>query len=82
MRQPDGQDGVPDEASVNRSFRRCYEHVMGRTATVMLSVLVMAAIIVTVDVLFLRHHVWLRLLVNVGIVLVFAAVYFRYRNRL
>jgi hypothetical protein len=31
-----------------------------------------------VDVLFLRHQFWLRLIVNVGIVLVFAAFYFRF----
>lgn len=37
--------------------------------------LLMGAIIVTADVLFLRDHVWLRLGVNVGIVVVFATVY-------
>jgi hypothetical protein len=30
---------------------------------------------VGVDVLFFRHHVWERLIANVGIVLVFAALY-------
>lgn len=37
--------------------------------------LVMAGVIVAVDVLFLRDHVWIRLGVNIGIVVVFAAFY-------
>jgi hypothetical protein len=41
-----------------------------------LYVLAMVAIIVSVDVLFLRHLFWPRLITNVGIVLVFGAVYF------
>ena len=42
----------------------------------MLYVLAMAAVVVGVDVLFLRHQFWPRLIVNIGIVLVFAAGYF------
>lgn len=38
----------------------------------------MAAVVVTVDVLFFRGHVWERLAANVGIVLLFAAFYFRF----
>ena len=41
----------------------------------MLYVLAMIAVVVGVDVLFFRHQLWARLLVNVGIVLVFAAFY-------
>ncbi len=48
----------------------------------MLYVLVMIAVIVGVDILFFRHHFWARLLVNVGIVLVFAAFYVRFLKRL
>ena len=44
----------------------------------MLYVLAMVGIVVGVDVLFLRHQFWLRLITNVGIVLVFVAVYFRF----
>jgi hypothetical protein len=51
---------------------------MGRQAAVVLYVLAMVAVIVGVDVLFLRHHFWWRLLSNVGIVLVFGAVYLRF----
>jgi hypothetical protein len=54
---------------------------MGRTTTVVLGVLLMVALIVVLDVLFLRHHFWLRLIVNVGIVIVFAALYFRLQRR-
>lgn len=53
---------------------------MGRSAVAVLVVLVMIIVIVAVDVLFLRHHLWLRLAVNVGIVLVFGAVYYLLRR--
>jgi hypothetical protein len=53
---------------------------MGRTAAVVL-VLVMVAVIVAVDVVFFRHQFWPRLLVNVGIVLLFAAISLRSRSR-
>jgi hypothetical protein len=43
-----------------------------------LYVLAMVAVIVGVDVLFFKQHFWERLLVNVGIVLVFVAFYFRF----
>ena len=42
----------------------------------MVYVLAMVALIVGVDVLFLRHQFWPRLLANVGIVLVFGVCYF------
>ena len=47
----------------------------------MLYVLVMVAIVVGVDILFFKHHFWARLAVNVGIVLVFLAVYWRFLKR-
>ena len=55
---------------------------MGRQAASALYVLVMVAVIVGVDVLFLRHHFWWRLAANTGIVLVFGAVYFWFLKRL
>jgi len=39
---------------------------------------VMAAVIVGVDFAFFRNRFWERLAVNVGIVLVFGAFYFRF----
>jgi hypothetical protein len=51
---------------------------MDRQAAVVLYVLALVAVVVGVDVLFFRHHFWARLLVNVGIVLVFAAIYWRF----
>jgi hypothetical protein len=51
-------------------------------AGVVILVLVMVALIVVVDFLVFRHHVWARLMVNVGIVLVFGAIYVRFRARL
>ena len=44
-------------------------------------VLVMVALIVGVDVLFLRHQFWPRLAVNVGIVVVFGTVYLLFLRR-
>jgi hypothetical protein len=38
----------------------------------------MVGVVVGVDVLFFRGHVWQRLAANVGIVLVFVAFYFRF----
>ena len=54
---------------------------MGTKAAVALYALAMVAVVVGVDVLFFRHQFWDRLLVNVGIVLVFAAFYFRFLKR-
>ena len=47
----------------------------------MLYVLAMVAVVVGVDVLFFRHQFWERLIVNVGIVLVFGAFYLRFLKR-
>jgi hypothetical protein len=54
---------------------------MGRQVTVVLYVVAMAAIIVGVDLAFFRNRFWERLAVNIGIVLVFAAFYFRFLKR-
>ena len=54
---------------------------MGRQAAVVLYVLALVAVVVGVDVLFFRNRFWERLMANVGIVLVFAAFYFRFLKR-
>jgi hypothetical protein len=46
--------------------------------TIALYVAALIAVVVGVDVLFFRHRFWERLMVNVGIVLVFAAFYLRF----
>ena len=51
---------------------------MGKQAATVLYVLTMIVVVVGVDVLFFRDHVWERLAANVGIVLVFGAFYFRF----
>jgi hypothetical protein len=51
---------------------------MRRPAAVVLYVLVLVAVVVSVDILFFRHHFWERLIVNVGIVVVFATFYLRF----
>ena len=50
---------------------------MGRLVGVLYAV-AMAAIVVGVDLAFFRNHLWERLAANIGIVLVFAAFYFRF----
>jgi hypothetical protein len=50
---------------------------MGRQTAVVLYVLAVVAV-VGVDVLFFRHRFWERLIVNAGIVLVFAAFGLRF----
>ena len=54
---------------------------MGRRAAVALYVLAMVAVVVSVDLVFFKHRFWERLMVNVGIVLVFAAFYLRLLKR-
>ncbi|MFE4870420.1 hypothetical protein [Streptomyces sp. NPDC056682] len=54
---------------------------MGRQMVVVLYVVAMAAVVVGVDILFFRHEFWGRLMVNVGIVLVFLAFYLRFLKR-
>lgn len=46
-----------------------------------LYIVLLIAVIVSVDVLFFRHHIWERLIVNIGIVLVFATVYLRFLKK-
>ena len=51
---------------------------MSRQVAVVLYEASMAAVIVGVDVVFFRNRFWERLMVNIGIVLVFAAFYLRF----
>jgi hypothetical protein len=55
--------------------------MMGSKVAVVLYVLALVVVVVGVDVLFFRHHVVERLMVNVGIVLVFAAFYLTFVKR-
>jgi hypothetical protein len=61
------------------TFRRLatgYE--MGRRVGAALYIVAMVAVIVGVDFVFFRNRFWERLTVNIGIVLVFVAFYFRF----
>ena len=51
---------------------------MARQATVVLYGVLMVAVVVGVDFLFFRHRFLERLMVNIGIVLVFGAFYMRF----
>lgn len=55
---------------------------MGKYTASALYALAMVAVIVGTDILFFRNHAWPRLMVNVGVVLVFAAFYLRFSKRL
>ena len=54
---------------------------MGKQLAIVLYLAAMAAVIVGVDVAFFRGRFWERLMVNVGIVLLFAAFYLRFLRR-
>jgi hypothetical protein len=51
---------------------------MTQNMVVAFYIAVLIAVIVSVDIVFFRHHFWARLMVNIGIVLVFTAFYFRF----
>ena len=54
---------------------------MGRPVANVLYGVSMAAVIVGVDLAFFRNLFWGRLIVNIGIVLVFAAFYLKFLKR-
>jgi hypothetical protein len=54
---------------------------MGRPVIAALYLVGMVTVVVVVDIAFFRSHFWERLAVNVGIVLVFVAFYFRFIGR-
>ena len=51
---------------------------MGSRTTSVFYLLVLIAVVSTVDFLFFKNRFWERLAVNIGIVLIFAAFYFRF----
>lgn len=54
---------------------------MGSQTTPVLYVALLIAVIVAVDLLFFRNRFWERLIVNIGLVLVFVAFYLRFLKR-
>jgi type IV secretory pathway VirB2 component (pilin) len=54
---------------------------MGTKPGVALYVIALVVVIVGTDILFFRHHFLARLLVNIGIVLVFTAFYLTFVKR-
>jgi hypothetical protein len=54
---------------------------MHRQVANVLYVVAMAAVIVGVDLVFFRNRFWERLIVNIGIVLVFVAFYLKFLRR-
>ncbi len=54
---------------------------MGRQMSIVLYVILLAGTVVAVDILFFRDRFWERLIVNIGIVLVYAAFCLRFLKR-
>jgi hypothetical protein len=80
------QPEIPlDENTVYQAFVNSGQNrgltEMGRQAAVALYGVAMVAVIVGADFAFFRDRFWERLTVNIGIVLVFAAFYFRFLRR-
>ncbi len=55
---------------------------MDKNSATIVLILVMVVVVVGADLLFFRHQFWERLSANVGIVLIFIAVYFRFIAKL
>jgi hypothetical protein len=51
---------------------------MSKSLLVVIFIAALVLVMVAVDVLFFRNHVWERLIANIGIVLVFAAFFLRF----
>lgn len=51
---------------------------MSKSIAIALYVIALIVTVVGVDVLFFRDHPWPRLMVNIGIVLIFGAFYLRF----
>ena len=54
---------------------------MTRNMSVVLYSVVLIVVVVSVDLLFFRNLFWERLIVNIGIVLVFAAFYLKFLKK-
>jgi len=54
---------------------------MPKNIHAVLYALIMIAVVVSVDLLFFKDHVWERLIANIGIVLVFIAFYLRFLKK-
>jgi hypothetical protein len=78
MRTLAARVGECDFNASQTSVKRPEGNGMGRSAAIVLYVVFMAVVVVGVDLLFFRNRFWERLMVNVGIVLVFGAFYLRF----
>jgi lipopolysaccharide export LptBFGC system permease protein LptF len=82
IKGPPTEAVMPEHPPLQPASEKRYVAEMGRQVAVVLYVLAMVAIIVSVDFVFFRNRFWERLIVNIGIVLVFAAFYLRFLRRL
>ena len=72
------QTGLP--RSSHGRIRCCYNQNMGHRTAVVIGIVVMVALIVGLDVSFLRDHFVVRLVTNVCIVAAFAVLYLLLRK--
>ena len=56
----------------------CYNGSMTKPLALTICIVILVVVIVGIDVLFFKNRFWERLLVNIGVVLVFAALYLRF----
>jgi hypothetical protein len=70
------QPAGPEPRHLPRSFELVIE--MARNMSVVLYVVALIAVVVSVDFMFFKDRFWERLMVNIGIVLVFGAFYLRF----
>lgn len=54
---------------------------MGKGPITVIYLLVMVAVIVAMDFMFLRHRFWQRLIANIGVVVVFVTFYLIFLKR-
>jgi hypothetical protein len=76
-----GENDFSPNLRAVESFRRAAQASdleMARPTIAVAYLVLMIAVIVAADILFFRNHFWERLMVNIGIVLVFAAFYLRF----
>ena len=73
-----GEDPEENLEAADELFEQEIE--MTRNVSIVLFIVVLIAVVVSVDILFFRNRFWERLMANIGIVLVFAAFYLRFLN--
>jgi hypothetical protein len=72
-----------DPATHEKDTSDVFERVIAisRNTYLVLFILVLIGVVVSIDILFFKNRFWERLIVNIGIVLVFIAFYLRFLKK-